>query len=63
MIHWLAQEEFKSEGRFLSALLFKNTVLNTTNDPELIDAWINLGKNLKDDLKYGALLGLGSDDT
>ena len=39
MIHWLNQEEFKSNGRFLAALLFKNAILNTTRDSLLENIW------------------------
>jgi importin subunit beta-1 len=62
MIHWLNIEDFKPQGRFLAALLFKNTILNTTKENYLENMWRSLDDKLRSDLKYGTLLVLGSNN-
>ena len=57
----LFDASFDQQGRQMAATLFKNTVLNTTQEDEVEGLWSRLTKDVKDNAKMALLSTLATE--
>jgi hypothetical protein len=56
----LTQDTSSDEARLMSSIIFKNTILNRTNEESLKDCWFKIDELTRNNIKEGLMALLGS---